>query len=88
MYNNVSAFNLNPAGVDRKTREQKDYADFSIFEDPDGWYSTFNFHYPKEQYSKLADLNQFNTLLAEETIKDVMAECVLKKRANPVKNGF
>ena len=35
-------------------------------EDPDSCYSTFNFHYHSEQFNKLADLNEFNTLLAEK----------------------
>ena len=55
--------------------------DFSIFEDTEGWFSTFNFRYPKEQFNRLADLTYFNTLLGEQTIKDVIAEGVNKRRA-------
>ncbi|KAL9957155.1 hypothetical protein ACROYT_G038758 [Oculina patagonica] len=68
-------------GVERKTKKQKSDGDFSIFEDPEGWFSTFNFRYPKEQFNRLADLSYFNTLLGEQTIKDVIAEWVNKLRA-------
>ena len=64
------------SGVPRSTEEDKDYANFSLFEDPDNCYSTFNFHYPSEQFNKLADLNEFNTLLAKETIRDVITDCI------------
>ncbi|XP_078351051.1 cytosolic phospholipase A2-like [Oculina patagonica] len=67
-------------GIPRETKEDKDYANFSLFEDRHNWYSTFNFHYRKEQFNRLADLNEFNTLLGEQTIKDVIAECVQRRR--------
>ena len=76
------------SGVPRGTTEEKDFADFSIFEDPDGWYSTFNFHYPPKQFDRLAKLNEFNTLLGEQAIKDVMAECVKKRRERKAPNGM
>ena len=64
------------------TKEDKDYANFSLFEDPDDWYSTFNFHYHSEQFNKLADLNEFNTLLAEQTIQGVIADCIQNRRGS------
>ena len=67
------------SGVPRSTEEDKDYANFSLFEDPDNCYSTFNFHYPSEQFNKLADLNEFNTLLAEKTIRDVITDCIQRR---------
>ncbi|XP_015775072.1 PREDICTED: cytosolic phospholipase A2-like [Acropora digitifera] len=69
-------------GVPRPKKEGKDYANFSLFEDPDDCYSTFNFHYPSEQFNKLADLNEFNTLLAGKTIQDVIADCIQSKRSS------
>jgi len=68
-------------GVPRSTDEEKKFADFSVFEDPKGHYSTFNFKYPPKQFDRLSELNKFNTLLAEKTIIDVMADCVRKRRA-------
>ena len=57
-----------------------DFSDFSVFEDPDTPYSTFNFHYPPKTFDRLEKLNEFNTLLAEKTVKDVIAERVGKRR--------
>ena len=74
-------------GVPRKTTEERDFGNFSIFEDPDAYYSTFNFHYPPKPFDRLEKLNEFNTLLGEQTIKDVMAECVRKRREGKAKNG-
>ena len=72
------------SGVQRPTKEDKDYANFSLFEDPDSWYSTFNFHYPSEQFNKLADLNEFNTRLAEKTIEEVIADCIQSRRGSRI----
>ena len=44
------------------------------------WYGTFNFHYQNEQFNRLADLNEFNTLLGEQTVKDVIAGCMPRRR--------
>lgn len=74
-------------GVPRKTAEEKDFGDFLIFEDPESWYSTFNFHYPPKPFDRLADLNEFNTLLGEQTIRDVIAECVRKRQKGKAMNG-
>ena len=76
------------SGVPRKTAEELDFANFSIFEDPEGHYSTFNFHYTYKPFDRLAKLCEFNTLLGEQTIKDVMADCVRKRREGKVMNGM
>lgn len=76
------------SGVPRKTAEEKEFADFSIFEEPEGVYSTFNFHYLHKAYDRLTKLCEFNTLLGEQTIKDVMADCVRKRRESKVMNGM
>ncbi|KAL9969386.1 hypothetical protein ACROYT_G021596 [Oculina patagonica] len=73
--------------VPRKTTDDKEFADFSIFEDPEGPYSTFNFHYLHKAFDRLTKLCEFNTLLGEQTIKDVMADCVRKRREAKVING-
>ncbi|XP_058949865.2 cytosolic phospholipase A2 isoform X1 [Pocillopora verrucosa] len=67
-------------GVPRKTAEEKEFAKFSVFEDPDNYYSTFNFHYPTKPFDRLSALTEFNTLLGEQAIKDVIADCVTKRR--------
>ncbi|KAJ7365494.1 Cytosolic phospholipase A2 [Desmophyllum pertusum] len=67
-------------GVFRETKEEKAFGNFSLFEDRHKPYSTFNFHYREEQFNRLADLNEFNTLLGEQTIKDVIADCIQRRR--------
>lgn len=49
-------------GVPRETQEEKDFADFDIFDDPDTPFSTFNFQYSNEAFKRLHDLMEFNTL--------------------------
>ncbi|XP_020624400.1 cytosolic phospholipase A2-like isoform X3 [Orbicella faveolata] len=75
-------------GVPRKTAEELDFANFSIFEDSEGHYSTFNFHYTPKPFDRLTKLCEFNTLLGEQTIKDVMADCVRKRREGKAVNGM
>ncbi|XP_068762797.1 cytosolic phospholipase A2-like isoform X2 [Montipora capricornis] len=67
-------------GVARETHEEKKFGDFSVFEDPDNHYSTFNFHYPQKSFDRLQKLNEFNTVLAEHTIRDVIADGVKRRR--------
>lgn len=50
------------AGIPRETQEEKDFADFDIFDDPNTPFSTFNFQYPNEAFKRLHDLMEFNTL--------------------------
>lgn len=49
-------------GVPRETQEEKDFADFDIFDDPDTPFSTFNFQYSNDAFNRLHDLMEFNTL--------------------------
>lgn len=49
-------------GVPRETEKDKDLADFDIFDDPESPFSTFNFQYSNEAYTRLHDLMEFNTL--------------------------
>jgi len=73
-------------GIPRRTAKEREFADFSIFEDPEGRYSTFHFTYAREAFDRLAELNKFNTLLAEKTIMNVMADCVRNRRTDKAKN--
>lgn len=74
-------------GIFRSTEEEIAYADFSLFEGRHNPYSTFNFHYREKEFSRLADLNEFNTLLGEKTIRDIMAECVERRRQLSVESS-
>lgn len=49
-------------GVPRETEKEKELADFDIFDDPESPFSTFNFQYSTEAYTRLHDLMEFNTL--------------------------
>lgn len=49
-------------GVPRETEKEKEPADFDIFDDTESPYSTFNFQYSNEAYTRLHDLMEFNTL--------------------------
>lgn len=49
-------------GVPRETKEEKEIADFDIFDDPESPFSTFNFQYPNQAFKRLHDLMHFNTL--------------------------
>ncbi|KAL7984816.1 hypothetical protein Chor_003386 [Crotalus horridus] len=59
---NINFRNYKTPGVPRETQEEKDFADFDIFDDPDTPFSTFNFQYSNEAFSRLHDLMEFNTL--------------------------
>lgn len=74
------------SGIPRRTAKETEFADFSIFEDPEGRYSTFHFTYAREAFDRLAELSKFNTLLAEKTIMNVMADCVRNRRTDKAKN--
>lgn len=49
-------------GVPRETEKEKDLADFDIFDDSETPFSTFNFQYSNEAFTRLHDLMEFNTL--------------------------
>lgn len=51
-----------PTGVPRETEKEKELADFDIFDDPESPFSTFNFQYSNEAFTRLHDLMEFNTL--------------------------
>jgi hypothetical protein len=66
-------------GVPRPENE-KDFANFDIFDDPSTPYSTFNFKYSHEAFERLSKLTEFNTLSNIEAIKKAMIETIAKKR--------
>lgn len=69
-----------PTGKRRKTKEERDYADFDIFDDPNKPYSTFNFKYTNQAFDRLADLTAFNTLLCKDLILEKIKTCVKRVR--------
>lgn len=71
------------SGVRRRTKEERDFAEFDIFDDPATPYSTFNFKYSHNAFERLSKLMEFNTLLNIEQIKTVIAQVVEKKKAEP-----
>ncbi|KAH3870513.1 hypothetical protein DPMN_033701 [Dreissena polymorpha] len=72
-------------GLRRRTKEEKQFADFYIFDDPAAPYSTFNFKYSHLAFERLSKLTEFNALLNVDTIKKVIVEIIEKKRAEPPK---
>ncbi|KAK7090826.1 cytosolic phospholipase A2-like [Littorina saxatilis] len=77
---NINFREFKAPGVRRETQEEKDFADFDIFDDPARPYSTFNFTYTHEQFLRLSQLTEFNTLLSMPRVKQVLAEVVARKR--------
>jgi hypothetical protein len=67
-------------GVPRETAEEKAFADFDIFDDPERPYSTFNFTYSHTAFDRLSQLAEFNTLLHADDIKNEIRNCVRKHR--------
>ena len=70
-------------GVHRETDEDREFANFSIFDDPDKPYSTFKFQYDGRTFDRLHELMKFNTLLNVDLIKEKMAQQVQYRRNNP-----
>ena len=64
----------------RKTQEEKDFANFQIFDDKTQPYASTNFTYSEEQFDKLVKLCEYNTLFSVETIKAEIAEIIAKKQ--------
>jgi phospholipase A2 len=70
-------------GVPRVTQEDKDFANFDIFDDPDQPYSSFTFEYENRTFDRLHELMKFNTLLNMDLIKENIAYQVAYRRNNP-----
>lgn len=62
------------------TKQEFEFANFDIFDDPNTPYSTFNFKYPHKAFDQLSQLTEFNTLLHIEDIKQVIEKKIQEKR--------
>nr|XP_056700299.1 cytosolic phospholipase A2 [Euleptes europaea] len=80
---NINFRDFKAPGVPRETQEEKDFADFDIFDDADTPYSTFNFQYSNEAFKRLHDLMEFNTLNNLDIIKEAIADSIEYRRQNP-----
>ncbi|CAG5114679.1 unnamed protein product, partial [Candidula unifasciata] len=57
--------------IPRETKEEFEFAEFQLFDDPRAPYSTFNFTYTHSDFERLSQLTEFNTLLHIDEIKEV-----------------
>ncbi|XP_065601575.1 cytosolic phospholipase A2 isoform X2 [Cyrtonyx montezumae] len=80
---NINFRKYKAPGIPRETKEEKDFADFDIFDDPNTPFSTFNFQYPNEAFKRLHDLMEFNTLNNIDVIKQAMMESIEYRKENP-----
>ncbi|XP_061634889.1 cytosolic phospholipase A2-like isoform X3 [Phyllopteryx taeniolatus] len=80
---NINFRTFKAPGVPRETEKEKELADFDIFDDPESPFSTFNFQYSNEAYTRLHDLMEFNTLNNLEVIKDAIKDCIVSRKENP-----
>ena len=72
-------------GVPRTTEEEKELADFDLFDDPERPYSTFNFRYTHKAFDRLAQLSEFNTALYTEEIKREIRNCIRARRRHSIR---
>ncbi|XP_076435654.1 uncharacterized protein LOC143275440 [Babylonia areolata] len=77
---NIHFRNFKAPGVPRETKEDKDFANFDIFDDPTAPFSTFNFTYTARNFQRLSQLTEFNTLHSLGTIRKELARAVAQKR--------
>lgn len=80
---NINFRKYKAPGVPRETKEEKEIADFDIFDDPESPFSTFNFQYPNQAFKRLHDLMYFNTLNNIDVIKSAILESIEYRRQNP-----
>ncbi|XP_062973309.1 cytosolic phospholipase A2 [Elgaria multicarinata webbii] len=80
---NINFRDYKAPGIPRETQEEKDFADFDIFDDPDTPFSTFNFQYSNDAFKRLHDLTEFNTLNNLDIIKEAIADSIEYRRQNP-----
>ncbi|KAL1022834.1 hypothetical protein UPYG_G00032980 [Umbra pygmaea] len=80
---NIDFRTFKAPGVPRETENEKEMADFDIFDDPETPYSTFNFHYSNQAFTQLHDLMEFNTLNNIEVIKEAIKESIMYRKENP-----
>ncbi|XP_032428637.1 cytosolic phospholipase A2 [Xiphophorus hellerii] len=80
---NINFRKFKAPGVPRVTEKEKELADFDIFDDPESPFSTFNFQYSNEAFTRLHDLMEFNTLNNLEVIKEAIKDCIVAQKEIP-----
>uniref|UniRef100_A0A8C8GAV3 Phospholipase A2 n=1 Tax=Oncorhynchus tshawytscha TaxID=74940 RepID=A0A8C8GAV3_ONCTS len=80
---NINFREFKAPGVPRETDKEKEFGDFDVFDDPESPYSTFNFQYSNQAFTRLHDLMEFNTLNNIEVIKDAIMDSISQRRENP-----
>uniref|UniRef100_A0A8D3DSX0 Phospholipase A2 n=1 Tax=Scophthalmus maximus TaxID=52904 RepID=A0A8D3DSX0_SCOMX len=80
---NINFRQFKAPGVPRETEKEMELADFDIFDDPESPFSTFNFQYSNEAFTRLHDLMEFNTLNNLEVIKEAIKDCIVSRKENP-----
>uniref|UniRef100_A0AAQ4RPZ4 Phospholipase A2 n=1 Tax=Gasterosteus aculeatus aculeatus TaxID=481459 RepID=A0AAQ4RPZ4_GASAC len=80
---NIDFRTFKAPGVPRVTEMEKEFADFDIFDDPESPFSTFNFQYSNEAFTRLHDLMEFNTLNNLEVIKEAIKDSISSRKENP-----
>ncbi|XP_071097196.1 cytosolic phospholipase A2-like [Haliotis cracherodii] len=72
-------------GIPRETEEEKDFADFDLFDDPERPYSTFNFKYTNKSFDRLTKLTEFNTLMYKDLILEQVKHCIKVRRRHSIR---
>ncbi|KAH9508647.1 Cytosolic phospholipase A2 [Bulinus truncatus] len=67
-------------GISRRTQDELDFANFSIFDDPARPYSTFKFTYSHLEFDRLSQLMEYNTLFCQDLIFDNIATCIKRRK--------
>uniref|UniRef100_A0A4W4FQF0 Phospholipase A2 n=1 Tax=Electrophorus electricus TaxID=8005 RepID=A0A4W4FQF0_ELEEL len=80
---NIDFRKFKAPGVPRQTEKEKEFADFDIFDDPETPYSTFNFQYSNQAFTRLHDLMEFNTLNNIKVIKEAIMESIAYRKEHP-----
>ncbi|KAG8228651.1 hypothetical protein J437_LFUL008302 [Ladona fulva] len=68
-------------GIRRETDEEKQFADFKIFSDPEDTYSMFHFCYNHLQFNRLSQLMEFNTQLGMKIVRKCIKDAIQKKQS-------
>lgn len=76
---------FSPPGIPRETEEEKDFADFDLFDDPERPYSTFNFKYTNKSFDRLTKLTEFNTLMYKDLILEQVKHCIKVRRRHSIR---
>ncbi|XP_025112806.1 cytosolic phospholipase A2-like [Pomacea canaliculata] len=82
---NITFRDQKKPGVPRTTAEEKKFADFDLFDDPERPYSTFNFRYTHKAFDRLAQLTEFNTQLFKEQVLLQVRNCIRARRRHSIR---